>query len=443
MPLNRQNNARNLRERAQARLNSLASSSQTPRSEVETQRLLHELQVHQIELEMQNEELLHARLEVEAALVRYTDLYDFAPTGYFTINVAGLITQVNLAGARLLDADRADLHGQPFAACVLDSDAPHFSAWLGKVFSGAPTHRFIEVGMVKPHARQRFVQIEAVLSPDNQACCMTVIDITDRKQLELARLRTTALEVERHAAEAANEAKSAFMSRMSHELRTPLNAIMGFTQLMKMSPHRSADAQQAQRLDAVMLAGGHLLQLIEDVLDLSCIESNSLRMDISLIPVLGVLNEALQLIGPDLDKSGLKIKVEYLPASDVHADMVQADKTRLIQVLVNLLTNAIKYNSNVGEVRIIVDATQAGLMRLAVVDQGYGMSKMQLSGIFEPFNRLGQEQSGIPGTGIGLVITKWLVEKMGGKLQVQSEPGKGSRFDVLLPSVASPDQVRH
>lgn len=436
MSLKKSSNATDLRQRALARLNSVTTAEIAPRSAIETQRLLHELQVHQIQLEMQNEDLLHARTELEEVLLCYTDLYDFAPVGYVSVNRAGHIVQANFAGARLLGSKRAVLPGRPLAGFVAKADVPCLNALIRQVFAAQPAQT-IELDLIDPRALLRAVQIEAALSPDEQTCGMSMMDITDRRLLDEARHHEATLKVDRQAADAASQAKSTFISRMSHELRTPLNAILGYTQLLRMDEHRLLDEMQCQRLDAVLLAGQHLLQLIEDVLALSEIESGASSIEMAPTSVQEVLDEALQAVASDLGSSGVSVIVEKPLASAAQDVSVHANRHRLVQVVVNLLSNAIKYNAADGEVRLTVDATRSGLTCIAVADTGVGMTQAQLACMFEPFNRLGQEQSGIPGTGIGLVITKWLVNMMGGSLLLQSEPGKGSRFEVCLPSHGS------
>ena len=274
MSLKKIGNALDLRQRALARLNSSTTVETAPRSAIETQRLLHELQVHQIQLEMQNEDLLHARSELEEVLLCYTDLYDFAPVGYVSVNRAGLIIQANFAGARLLCAERAVLPGQSLATFVAERDVPSLNALIRQVFSALPVQT-IELDLIDPHVSLKAVQIEAALSPDELSCCMSMLDITDRKRLDADRLHESVLKVDREAADAARHARSVFISQMNHELRTPLNAILGFTQLLQMDEHRLLDETQRQRLDAVLLAGQHLLKLIEDVLALSHVESGA------------------------------------------------------------------------------------------------------------------------------------------------------------------------
>jgi PAS domain S-box-containing protein len=425
-----------LRERAQARLKRLELANQSSLSGPDTQRLLHELQVHQIELEKQNEELMYTRSEVEAALARANDLYDFAPVAYLTVDHAGGILQTNVAGAYLLGQERAALLGQSLAGFVIDDDVPAFRAFLEQVFT-VKRHHVSELTLSDPSTLQRTVQIEADLSPDRLACRMSLVDLTDRKLLEQARNRAADLEVGRQAAEAASQAKSSFLSRMSHELRTPLNAILGFGQLLQMDEDHVLGELQGERVASMMLAGRHLLALIEDVLDLSHVESGLLRMNIVPIMAQTVLDEALLLVAPALGNSGLSIVFEHVPADSDEPIMVRADKVRLTQVLVNLLINAIKYNTVNGSIRVVLDGSQPDITCIAVADTGRGMTEAQLARIFEPFNRLGLECSGIPGVGIGLVITKWLVNMMAGRLEVQSQPGKGSRFNVWLPSVCT------
>lgn len=397
----------------------------------EAQRVLHELQVHQIELEMQNEELQRSRGEVEAALSGYTELYDFAPVGYFTLDRLGCIIQANVAGARLLGSTCVDLVGQRLATFVDDADKAIFYTLTGQVFAAVATQA-IEVDLTPRCQPHRAVQMVATLLPDEQACCMSVIDINDRKLLEQARYRAVTLDVERQAALASSQAKSAFMSRMSHELRTPLNAILGFAQLLQLDLCHVLDEVQRQRVSAVLRAGGHLLNLIEDVLDLSHIESGTVRMDMVDVPLQAQLDEALMMVDPVLDNSGLSMTFSQRPVKVGDELMVRADKARLVQVLVNLLSNAIKYNSPGGTVHVAVDTAQAGRIDITVADSGRGMSAAQMNSLFQPFNRLGLERSSIPGTGIGLVITRQLVEMMGGTLTVQSEAGVGSRFGVSL-----------
>jgi signal transduction histidine kinase/ActR/RegA family two-component response regulator len=249
-------------------------------------------------------------------------------------------------------------------------------------------------------------------------------------ELERERVHLVDAERSRTQAESANRAKSDFLSRMSHELRTPLNAILGFGQLLGLDRKAPLQPRQQQWVEQIQQAGWHLLRMIDDILDLSRVESGTLRLRIEAVRLPALIDAALAMIGPQAAEK----QVELQPsAACADAPDVLADATRLRQVLLNLLSNAVKYNRDGGTVRIecgVVD----GMVALTVIDDGLGMSAEQVARLFTPFERLGRESSGIPGTGIGLVITKLLIEHMGGSLSVQSTPGSGSRFTLRLPA---------
>jgi two-component system, sensor histidine kinase and response regulator len=230
-------------------------------------------------------------------------------------------------------------------------------------------------------------------------------------------------------AEASNRAKTEFLSRMSHELRTPLNAVLGFTQVLKLDKREPLTAHQAVMLDHIESSGRHLLAMITDVLDVSRIESGTMQVVPEQVPLAPLLTECHSMVAASAEAAGLTIKL------DVPEDIgtVWADKTRLKQVLINLLSNAIKYNQPGGQV-VLNAAPSARGIRLAVSDTGIGLSAEQLQHLFEPFNRLGREQSGAPGTGIGLVICQRLVQMMGGVMAVTSVEHRGTTFSVEMPT---------
>ncbi len=250
-------------------------------------------------------------------------------------------------------------------------------------------------------------------------------DITLRKAAEET-LRQVRLEADR-----ANQAKSEFLSRMSHELRTPLNAILGFAQLLEMD---SLNPEQSEGVAHILKGGRHLLGLINEVLDIARIEAGRLDLSLEAVSVDEVVRESLDLIAP-LAAEG-NIGAETAPASG----FVLADRQRLKQVLLNLLSNAVKYNRRRGTVALSFENMPAGRLRIKVSDTGPGIAPERLERLFIPFERLGAEQSGVEGTGLGLALSKRLVEAMGGTLGVESMPGQGSTFWVELALAENPIQ---
>ncbi|HUG22988.1 hybrid sensor histidine kinase/response regulator [Piscinibacter sp.] len=258
-----------------------------------------------------------------------------------------------------------------------------------------------------------------------------VEDITARKQTEAALLAA-------QAAERANAAKTEFLSRMSHELRTPLNAVLGFSQLLQMDTADPLTREQKAKLQHIEDAGAHLLAMINDVLDLSRIESGGMVLTPQTVVLPALVEESLMLVANAARDAGITLQVE--PPVPGRADRARADHLRLRQVLVNLLSNAIKYNRPRGSVTVRWSAAAHGdAVQLQVSDTGQGLSAEQQAHLYEPFNRLGAERSSIEGTGIGLVVTQRLVHLMGGSLDVASEPGVGSAFTVTLPGAAGAD----
>lgn len=239
--------------------------------------------------------------------------------------------------------------------------------------------------------------------------------------------RTHEYKVAKEEADMANKAKSQFLSSMSHELRTPLNAILGFSQLIEMD---EKDDTKKENIQEVINGGNHLLTLINEILDLSKIESGNVELTIESHSLNKIINYILNMIQPLADKHAIQIddKISSLP--DIN---ITVDEMRFKQVVLNLLSNAVKYNSENGEVIIDCSQTEGNMLHLSVTDTGEGLTPEQQSHLFKPFERIRAENSHIEGTGLGLVISKDLINLMGGTIGVESEVGKGSRFWIQVP----------
>ena len=255
----------------------------------------------------------------------------------------------------------------------------------------------------------------------------TGADITALKsvELELQAARDEA-ERERKLAEEANQAKSLFLSSMSHELRTPLNAVMGFGQLLKLG---KLEPGQVEPVEQILKSGNHLLDLINQVLDLSRIDAGNLSMSIEDVYARDVMTPCVEMARTIAEKKGVVINDR---TRSMDMPLVRADKTRLTQALLNLLSNAAKYSHDKGQVYMDAEIVD-GMLRITVSDEGKGIPFSLQDKLFEPFNRLGAESSTIEGTGIGLTITKELMELMKGAIGFSSTPGKGSRFWIDIP----------
>jgi signal transduction histidine kinase/ActR/RegA family two-component response regulator len=251
------------------------------------------------------------------------------------------------------------------------------------------------------------------------------------------RARTAELEVAMAAAEHANQGKSAFLSSMSHELRTPLNAILGFTQLLASDAKPVTNERRKEFTGFILKAGTHLLELINEILDLAKIESGELRLSLEPVSLSEIMADCQAMIEP----LGLQRNLLMTFPKDQQFTLL-ADRTRLKQILLNLLSNAIKYNRDAGMLTVVYAPGPERRLRISIHDSGVGLDAEQLNALFQPFNRLGQESGLVEGTGIGLVVTKRLVELMQGSIGVTSTVGVGSVFWIELHAIDPVSRVQ-
>jgi len=271
-----------------------------------------------------------------------------------------------------------------------------------------------------------------VVSRDTQGQPLRVAgpdsDITPLKRAEQV-LR------EKQSAEAASAAKSEFLSRMSHEIRTPLNAVNGFAQLLKLQLGSMPQASQhLSFVDQILHGSQHLMALVNDVLDLQKVEAGILTLRAEPLTLLDEVRQCTAMLGPLASQRAITLQANIDPACKVNAD-----RQRLRQILMNIGSNAIKYNQAGGSVWFDTEVRSDGATALSIRDTGPGMSPQQLGRLFQPFERLGRETSSIEGSGLGLIITRSLIEAMGGSMEIRSQPGSGTRVNIVLPSAASID----
>jgi PAS domain S-box-containing protein len=352
-----------------------------------------------------------------------------------TTDPAGIITDVNKQMEALTGSTRDELIGAPFKDCFTDPERAE--AGIKRVLIASKVTDY-ELTARARDGKETVVSYNATTFHDRdrklQGVFAAARDVTERKRFERT-LQENNVELERAkaAAEKANLAKSDFLSSMSHELRSPLNAILGFAQLINSDSPPPTPTQTAS-IDQILHAGWYLLELINEILDLAQIESGKLALSREPTSLAEVMLECRAMMEPQGQQRGIQMT---FPQSGMPF-YVDADRTRLKQVLINLLSNAIKYNQANGTVVVDYTASTPGRLRVSVRDSGAGLSPEMLTQLFQPFNRLGRESSREEGTGIGLVMSKRLVELMGGTIGVASTIGSGSVFWFELNSADVP-----
>jgi len=371
-----------------------------------------------------------AEQEARSAAKIAQDLYDHAPCGYHSLGPDGTIVGINETELEWLGYERDEVVGKLKMADLLGEERKeHFEAGFLQLMKLGHVNG-VETELRRKDGTSFAAMINSTGIYDASGgfleCRTTVFDICDRKAAENEALMAKA------ESERANLAKSQFLSRMSHELRTPLNSILGFSQLLEL---KGLGQKEQECVSQILRGGKHLLQLINEVLDIARIESGDLSISIEPVPLAGILEEAISLVGPIADASKVTLALESSVEPDVY---VFGDKQRLLQVMLNLLSNSVKYNNAGGKVVISVNTDHEDSIDIRVTDWGIGIDPDQASGLFEAFDRLGAQHTGIEGTGLGLALSKGLATHMKGDLTYEPNVEGGSVFIVTLRRAQMP-----
>ena len=415
--------APNLRSRAEERL------AKTPTAEVtdhaDALRLLHELQVHQVELEMQNEELRDTRAALEGSLQRYTELFDFAPIGYVTIDAAGAIRELNFAAARLLGAPRGQVVGRRLVHFVAARDVPAFDRFVGDVLTldaddGEPRTRTLELALVAASGLTFAKVTASLVDAPAPTALLAIEDVTARRRAE----------------EALHEAlrrRDDFLGTLSHELRNPLAPIRNGIYLLDRAAPGGEAAQRA--LAVIERQVGHLTRIVDDLLDVTRIARGKLHLQLRVQDLGDLVARTLDDHRGAFEDAGVSLDGRL----DHHPCWAEVDATRLAQVVGNLLTNALKFTTRGGRVEVSLRPDGAAHL-LSVRDTGAGIAPEVLGQLFEPFAQGPQSLArSAGGLGLGLATVKGLVELHGGTVGIASAgQGRGTEVTVRIPRASAP-----
>jgi signal transduction histidine kinase/CheY-like chemotaxis protein len=390
-------------------------------SEKDTSGLIHELQVHQIELEMQNEELVIAKDKADLAEEKYVELYDFAPTGYLSLAKNGRISELNFAAARMLGNERLQLKNATFALFINLETRPIFNIFFDNIYK-TKVKETCEVIIAKEGNLPIYVHIEGIASLDSNFCLLTMVDITERKLSEIELIKA------KGNAEDSDKLKTAFLQNMSHEIRTPLNGILGFSNLLQ---DENIEKEDIKTFTGMISQCGHrLLEIVNNVLDISKIETGQMEIRKITFSLNSMITNLHTFFSPLVEAKNLKLK--YTITLDSSNSQIISDDTKLNQILTNLINNAIKFTSK-GSIDFGYEIVENNI-QFYVRDTGMGISVDDHQKIFDRFIQVDVNQTrAFDGAGLGLAICKGLVEMLGGKIWLESEIDAGTTFFFTIP----------
>jgi PAS domain S-box-containing protein len=419
----RQDSRKSLRQRAEDVVQRRSEEiEEIPSGDI--QDLIHELKVHQVELEMQNEELRRAQQELERSRDRYSDLYEFAPVGYVTVSEAGTILEANLTAATMLDVERGRLIEQSLSRFIAEDDQDIYYHHRREIFETREPQT-CELRMVKEGGSPFWAQIEARTSVDGEeeiVCRATLSDVTERKRVEE--------EIERYAAdlEVRNKELDAFAHTVAHDIKSPLNTLLGFSEILEDEYAALSHEERRRCARGINKIGRKLDNIVDELLLLAEVRKGEVNLEP--LDVGSIMHEARERVARLIEQHQAEVILpDTWPSALGYRPWVE-------QIWVNYISNAIKYGGRADEgipprVELGLDRPAVGHIRFWVRDNGPGLTRREQERLFTPFTRLDQTRA--KGHGLGLSIVRSLVEKLGGEVDVESEVGQGSTFYFTLP----------
>ena len=406
-------------------LHRLQSKQSISKNTQETHKLRHDLEVHQVELEVQNCELREQQQQLELVCDKYTDLYDFAPIGYLTLDEKGIIREINLTATGLLKRSRDQLLNQPLVFFLSKRSSHDFLRATREIVADLE-EQSLELQLLHKDNTRVDVLMQMVPANADGATMIRAVLLDIRAKLQTERELIQAKE----QAEKANQAKSQFLNRMSHEFRTPLNSILGFAQILREDDVELTHETKSEYIDYILNSGRHLVELVNHVLDLAKIEAKRNELSIEDIDITERILDSIEVLVPLARKRN--IEIQHPDDMQCPNTYVRADALRLKQVLLNLLSNAVKYNHEDGVITVSCKEKRSERIRISVTDTGPGIADQDLPTVFDAFSQIYLNTYAKESTGIGLAISKQLVELMGGTIGIESEFGQGSTFWIEL-----------
>ena len=410
-----------LRQQAEDLLKKRSLENPHSLSGADSLKFINELEVHQIELEMQNEELLQAKEQAEEAIEKYTNLYDFAPTGYFTLSNTGEIIVLNLVGAKMLGKDRSNLINSRFGFFVSDETKPVFNAFLDRAFTNNGIET-CEVVLLADDKRSTYVHLSGTINGKREQCLLTVTDFTERKKAEQE------VKLKNEELSELNAQKDRFFSIIAHDLKSPFNSIMGFSEIL-VGQINENDYDGIKRYAEIILESSQrAMDLLMNLMDWTRAQTGRMEFNPEYFEIIDLIDENILLFDGIAAQKGITINRILPPKIPVFAD-----KEMLNTVCRNLISNAIKFTKPEGEIFISAIEKQTEIM-VSVSDNGVGISKTNIGKLFridQNYTTSGTNRE--QGTGLGLLLCKEFVEKHGGQIRVDSLEGIGSTFSFTLP----------